>query len=248
MIPAARFAPLGTQEQEILQPECPVYVHCTRRSVERESGTPFLQVRMVNRADRPVGTVYLRIEGLDASGQVRYTLRELALTGLHAAPRAVFGEERMLVLPAQEAVSVRVLVERVVFADGTLWRRLPEHRLTTLAESGWRRCVCSMPNPPQSASCLLCGRPLAPPQRELPQETPQEAPQELLPVWQPEPVWERPAPIVRDFTPAYPQELYEEAEERAAPRVLVVLLCIFGGAAVLAAAAFLTFCLLNYLK
>lgn len=248
MIPAARFAPLGTQEQEILQPECPVYVHCTRRSVERESGTPFLQVRMVNRADRPVGTVYLRIEGLDASGQVRYTLRELALTGLHAAPRAVFGEERMLVLPAQEAVSVRVLVERVVFADGAIWRRLPEQRLTTLAESGWRRCVCSMPNPPQSASCLLCGRPLVPPQRELPRETPQEAPQELLPVWQPEPVRERPAPIVRDFTPAYPQKLYEEAEERAAPRVLVVLLCIFGGAAVLAAAAFLTFCLLNYLK
>ena len=181
MIPAARFAPLGTQEQEILQPECPVYVHCTRRSIERESGTPFLQVRMVNRADRPVGTVYLRIEGLDASGQVRYTLRELALTGLHAAPRAVFGEERMLVLPAQEAVSVRVLVERVVFADGTLWRRAPEHRLTTLAESGWRRCVCSMPNPPQSASCLLCGRPLVPPQRELPRETPQETPEHTSP-------------------------------------------------------------------
>ena len=244
MIPAARFAPLGTQEQEILQPECPVYVHCTRRSVERESGTPFLQVRMVNRADRPVGTVYLRIEGLDASGQVRYTLRELALTGLHAAPRAVFGEERMLVLPAQEAASVRVLVERVVFEGGTLWRRLPEHRLTTLAESGWRRCACSMPNPPESARCLLCGRPLAPPQRELPPE----APQEVFPVWEPEPAPMRPAPIVRDFTPTYPEELYEAAEERSAPRVLVVLLCIFGGAAVLAAAAFLTFCLLKYLK
>ena len=145
----------------------------------------------------------------------------------------------MLVLPAQEAASVRVLVERVVFADGTLWRRLPEHQLTTLAESGWRRCACSRPNPPESARCLLCGRPLAPPR-----ETPQEAPREVLPVWEPEPVRERPAPIVRDFTPAYPPELYEAAEERSAPRVLVVLLCIFGGAAVLAAAAFLTFCLL----
>lgn len=243
MIPAARFTLLGTQEQEILQPECPVYVHCTRRSVERESGTPFLQVRMVNRADRPVGTVYLLVEGLDALGQVRYTLRELALTGLHARPRAVFGEERMLVLPAQEAASVRVLVERVVFEGGTLWRRLPEHRLTTLAESGWRRCACSMPNPPERERCLLCGRPLAPPQ-----ETPQEAPREVLPVWEPEPVRERPAPIVRDFTPTYPEELYDEAEKRSAPRVLVVLLCIFGGAAVLAAAAFLTFCLLKYLK
>ena len=149
----------------------------------------------------------------------------------------------MLVLPAQEAASVRVLVERVVFEGGTLWRRLPEHRLTTLAESGWRRCACSMPNPPERGRCLLCGRPLAPPQ-----ETPQEAPREVLPVWEPEPVRERPAPIVRDFTPAYPPELCEEAEERSAPRVLVVLLCIFGGAAVLAAAAFLTFCLLRYLK
>lgn len=243
MIPAGRFTLLGTQEQTVLQPECPVYVHCTRRSIERESGTPFLQVRMVNRADRPVGTVYLLVEGLDALGQVRYTLRELALTGLHARPRAVFGEERMLVLPAQEAVSVRVLVERVVFEGGTLWRRLPEHRLTTLAESGWRRCACSMPNPPERERCLLCGRPLAPPR-----ETPQEAPREVLPVWEPEPVRERPAPIVRDFTPTYPEELYDEAEERSAPRVLVVLLCIFGGAAVLAAAAFLTFCLLKYLK
>ena len=186
MIPAGRFTLLGTQEQNVLQPECPVYVHCTRRSIERESGTPFLQVRMVNRADRPVGTVYLLVEGLDALGQVRYTLRELALTGLHARPRAVFGEERMLVLPAQEAASVRVLVERVVFEGGTLWRRLPEHRLTTLAESGWRRCACSMPNPPERGRCLLCGRPLAPPQ-----ETPQEAPREVLPVWEPEPVREQ---------------------------------------------------------
>lgn len=237
MIPTDRFARLETQEQDVLQPDCPVYVHCTRRSVDRASGAVFLQVRMVNCSERRIGTVYLRVEGMDFGGRVCYTVRELPLADCAAAPHAVFGEERMLVLPRKEAATLRVTVERVIFEDGGLWRRCPGQMLVTPQEAGWRRCACSMPNPPQRERCLLCGQPLAAEECEmLPADSGQMQTQE-----------ERPAPIMRDFIPYSPDALYEEEpSERSAPRILVVLLCIFGIAAVLSAIAFLTFCLLRF--
>lgn len=241
MIPSARFTCLEAQRQTLLQPGCPVYVHCTRRSVERDSGTVLLQVRMVNCGEREIRTVYLRVEGLNFCGQMCYQVRELPLVDCAAAPRAVFGEERLLVLPRTEVASLRITVERVVFADGTLWRRKADARPFTVAEAGWTSCGCGMPNPPRSERCLLCGRTLASAQEPLPAQS-------LPPVGlQTAVASERPAPIVRHFTPSYWGGTEEFTQpESEAPRWLTVLLYIFGAAAILAAVAFLVFCLILF--
>lgn len=235
MIPTDRFVPLAVQRQAVFQPECPVYVHCTRRSVERDSGAVFLQVRMVNCGVHEIRTVFLCVEGLDAFGKTRYRVQDLPVANCAAAPYGIFGEERMLVLPRAEVESLRVTVERVVFADGTRWHRLPPHRLCTPREAGYTECTCGLPNPPQRERCLLCGSELwsAAPARLA--EVPDAA------------VFDRPAPVVRNFTPDF--SIFGGEEEQGTqetPRWALVLLYIFGGAAILAATAFLTFCLMRY--
>ncbi len=238
MIPAERFALLDMQRQTLLQPDCPVYVHCTRRSVARDSGDVFLQVRMVNCAEREISTVFLCVEGLDFCGQVCYQVRELPIADCAAAPHRVFGENRLLVLPQTKIASLQVTVERVIFADGTRWRRQPEQRLCSAGEAGRFVCACGLPNPPQRERCLLCGRTLV---REALSE------EALAPPAQP--ALERPAPIVRDFTPhaVWGEDSFEEEDARM-PRWQIAVLCAFGGAAILAAIAFLAFCLMRYGK
>lgn len=231
MIPAERFALLDTQRQSLFQPDCPVYVHCTRRSVARDSGDVFLQVRMVNCAEREISTVFLCVEGLDSCGQVCYQVRELPIADCAAAPHRVFGENHLLVLPRTKIASLRVTVERVIFADGTRWRRQPEHRLCSAQEAGRIVCACGLPNPPQRERCLLCERPLVP-VRETNAEEPT--------------AFKRPAPIVRDFTPrAMLEEDSFEKEEARMPRWQVVVLCLFRVAAIAAVTAFLVFCLMR---
>ena len=235
MIPTDRFLTLAPQRQFVFQPESPVYVHCTRRSIERDSGAVFLQVRMVNCGQREISTVFLSVEGFDAFGKTVYRVPELPLTNCAAAPCGIFGEDRMLVLPRTEVERLRVSVERAVFADGTRWRRLPSHRLCMPQEVGYLQCSCGFPNPPQRAFCLLCGSKLSAAHCE-----PQES--EMQPL-----AGEKPAPILRSFTPGIVSFAEEEAQDAwETPRWERVLLWIFGGAAILAVIAFVIFCLAQY--
>lgn len=294
--PTERFDQLDVQRQTLLQPDSPVYVYCSRRSIERTSGAILAQVRMVNCSAYEVQTVFLQIEGLNAGGEVQYTLRELPITRCAAAPHQVFGETQLLMLDRTPVSSLRITVERVVFADGLLWRKLPEHTLIEEADSDWKRCSCGMMHPPEQERCILCGAELLPAQEEVPEaptaapteapteiptaapmEAPTEAPteeplqfcinmqEEYLPLAEPggqlspymPPIsyggqtpygwtspFEPPAPVVRERLPLL--ELTKEEDEEDASNWQRILLYIFGTLAVLAAIAFLVFCLLHY--
>lgn len=216
MICTDRLAFQTMQRQTILQPESPVYVHCYRRCTDQKSGTPFVQVRMVNRSDRLICSVFLRIEGVRADGSVAYTLSEVVLADCNALPHSVFGEERLIVLGREAVQGLRITVLRVCFADGMLWRRLPGQMLTTAQEAGWNPCVCTMPNPPKAERCALCGRLLS--VEEIPMETSSFAQEkaENLTAFVP-----KPAPIVRSFEPTLPP--VREKRSTAMRTVLVLL-------------------------
>lgn len=230
MIPTDRFLPLAMQRRQEFQPECPVYVHCSRRSIERESGAVFLQVRLFHCGEREIRTVFLNVEGLDMFGKTCYRICELPMTNCAAKPQSIFGEEHMFALPRTEVECLRVTVERVIFADGTRWRRLPTHRLCTPQEAGSVECACGFPNPPLRERCMACGNVLS-----------ADPPQPLTAAA------EKPAPILRSFTPEIASFAEEEEQDAwETPRWERVLLWIFGGAAILAVIAFVTFCLTQY--
>lgn len=216
MICADRFVLQQTQMQTILQPESPVYVHCYRRCTDQKSGTPFVQVRMVNRSDRLICSVFLRIEGVRADESVAYTLSEIVLADCNAAPHSAFGEERLIVLGKEAVQSLNITVVRVCFADGMLWRRLPGQRLTTAKEARWNSCACMMPNPPKAERCAFCGRLLS--VEEIPMETSSFAQEkaENLTAFVP-----KPAPILRSFEPTIPP--VREKRSTAMRTVLVLL-------------------------
>lgn len=238
-----RFTLLETQRHTLLQPECPIYVHCSRRCVARSTGAVFLQVRMVNCGEREIRTVFLCVEGLNAQGETLYTMRELILPDCGAKPHSVFGERQMLALERTKVCALRITVERVVFTDGMLWRRLPTHRVTTVQEAGWRFCTCGMPNPPERERCGLCRKPLSAPQEgpalvsEAMPEQPLLLPEELTPLFGPQ-ISEQPLPAMEDLSP---EQEDETDEDSGAPNWLIILACILGVGAMLALVGFLLF-------
>ena len=244
VVSANRFLAEDIQLHTLLQPECPVLVYCSRRLTEADTGAVFAQVRMVNRTDCAITTVMLQIEGIHTDGSVRYTLPDLILADCHAAPHSLFGEERMLVLQREAVASLRITVERVAFSDGTSWRKLPEQRLLTAKQAGWRACACGMPNPAENTVCDLCGAELP----EIVEEaviTPLPKTDDVRPEDIRIPDEYPPTQVIREY---YPVTVYEtEEEEPEAPKWLVILLSILGSLALAAAIGFFVYCLFYFM-
>lgn len=230
MVPITHFSFQNEQQHDYIQPECPIYVHCIRQCTHLRSGMPFLQLRMVNRGEHTVKTVSFRVEGLDESGKLCYTLRGLVMGDCNAPAQSVFGEGRLFALQ-QTAQKIRICVEQVIFADGMSWRRRGGQELLEIGKSGWERCSCSMPNAPGIEQCILCGK-------QLPLPVQENGGEETLPLSgeesKPVPVVyrERPAPIVRERV--FVDEQQDEEEEERVPVWLVVLLGILGALALAA--------------
>lgn len=158
MVPTDRFLSRQEQRQELLQPECPVYVHCTRRTTERRSGMELLQLRLVNRSFRTVDSLFFTVEGICGESRVCYTMKGMVMSDCRGAAGSVFGEEHIFILNKTPVDRVLITVEKVSFSDGMLWRRRAGWGLTDLRHAGWERCTCGMPHPVGDESCLLCGR------------------------------------------------------------------------------------------
>ncbi|MBQ3216314.1 MAG: hypothetical protein IJB35_00655 [Oscillospiraceae bacterium] len=230
MVPITHFSFQNEQWHDYIQPECPIYVHRTRQCTHLRSGMPFLQLRMVNRGEHTVKTVSFRVDGLDGSGKVCYTLRGLVMGDCNAPPQSVFGEGRLFALQ-QTAQQIRIRVEQVIFADGMSWRRRGGQEPMEIGKSNWKRCSCAMPNAPGIEQCILCGKqfPL-PAQESTEEETVPLTGKESKPV--PVVYRERPAPIVREKV--FVDEQQNEEEEEQVPLWLVVLLGILGAFALAA--------------
>lgn len=228
------------QKQTDLQPECPVYIHCTRRSVDKRTGAAFLQLRMVNRSDWRIDAVFLRIEGLDRHGKQCFVMPEVIVPQCNARPNTIFGEERLLAIDRAPAARLLVTVERVSFMNGLLWRKGDGQK--PVKSSSWKICTCAMPNPPNAAKCRLCGRSfvaaqpevvfeetpvqVAPAQEESPQVQKSFVPPDFDPY-----EFMRPRPIVRS------QEEIDALEQERPKKTSKSLIILFIILSILAAAS-----------
>lgn len=160
MLGAKVFLRRNMQKPRLLQPDCPVYLHAYTCSVEQQSSAAYVQMRFVNRSEHVVGSLFLRIRGLDADGNESYQLGALPIAACHALPHTAFAEEHVLLLPPKPMQSLQITVETVMFEDGMIWRRMPHHALMTAEEAGWVTCSCGMKNPADAQRCGFCGCPL----------------------------------------------------------------------------------------
>ncbi len=156
-----RFVYYPMHKPEQIQPDCPVYVYGYGLAVQRSSGAAFVQVRLVNRSEEPVNSVFLRISGKTASGEVLYELGYVPLVHCRGGAHRDFGEEQVLFLPQGDVHSLDVRVEDVLFEDGMIWRRQSGHRLLSAEEAGWILCSCGMKNPGEAEYCAYCRRPIS---------------------------------------------------------------------------------------
>lgn len=153
-----KFKYYPMEKPKRIQPESPVYIYAYTLAVQQETGASFVQVRLVNRSDRIVHSVFLRVTGLDAQGKHCYEVRFLPLPGCNAKPHSDFGEDHVLFLPEAGVRSLEIMVEDVLFDDGMIWRKQDKHELLTPEQAGWKSCKCGMKNPGEAESCAFCGK------------------------------------------------------------------------------------------
>ncbi len=148
------------QKPKLLQPDCPVYLHAYVRTVTKQELSACVQMRFINRCEQTVESLFLRVRGIDAQGNTSFEQNDVALTSCHAEPHTVFGEEQPIFLPRRFAEALEITVERVLFEDGMIWRRMPSHLLLRAEDTDWIDCECGMKNPPNAAQCAFCGKPI----------------------------------------------------------------------------------------
>ena len=163
------------QKPRKLQPDCPVRLYSYVCNVEKQSRMHCAQLRFVNCTDRQVDSLFLRVSGMGTDGKPRYTLESVPLAGCRAEAKSVFGEERLIFLPATDIEELEITVEWVLFSDGMIWKRLPEHAFDAPEALGMGQCDCGMWN--ATERCVYCARTVNKP---APQPLVEEEP--LLPV------------------------------------------------------------------
>ena len=178
-----RYTTILSTENLVLQADCPVHakkIQCTKDTL---TGSLFLQVRYVNRCERIVEGLILRVSILEGSGEVA-SIRSLPVSGLRGKPHQCFGDERTIVLP-RCGDAIKVYIEQVSFSDGYLWRAKsgdttisiePPVRICGKAQpcrrSGYWYCSCSMVNPDSRSRCDYCGSEAPQPPQQV--QTPAE--------------------------------------------------------------------------
>ncbi len=243
---AEKFRYFPMRKPGRIQPECPVYLYSYGLAVQRSTGAAFVQLRLVNRWESRVHSVFLHITGKDMAGEELYELRYVPLVDCGGEAHKDFGEEQALFLPEGQVETLDVEIEDVLFEDGMIWRRQMGQQLLTAEEAGWVTCSCGMKNPKEAGTCCYCRKALT----SVPAETSAESQvivfpgmevpvrvEEAAPVPEeeaPQCVEEPPAPVVPvvwdapEIPEAEEQEQGTPAAEEPAPQELTDLLSPLG--------------------
>ena len=175
-----KFVYYPMEKPKLIQPDSPVYVHAYTLAVQPETGASFVQLRMVNRSEHGIHSVFLHVSGLDSLGNTQYEVSFLPVAACHAPAHSDFGEDHLLFLPAKEARYLEICVEDVLFEDGMIWRKQAKDRLMTAEQAGWTECSCGMKNPAHAELCAFCGVQL-PTQEPVAEQKEEELPEEPSP-------------------------------------------------------------------
>lgn len=116
-----RFQICSAAEQNLFSPDSPVWVSRYQLSRDQEERKLLLQVRMVNRSEKTIRQVFLRIRCLDGLDQPVTELELVPMPALTARPGQIFGEDKLTEITPAGTVRVEVFAQRVRFADGSAW-------------------------------------------------------------------------------------------------------------------------------
>ena len=129
-----RFQTISSGAQNLFDPESPVWVSRYRLSLDLESGKRLLQLRMVNRSDKNIRRVFLRIRCYEAATRKATELQMVPLPPVLALPGRAFGDRKLVELTPPGVSFVEAFAQRVEFSDGTVWDETSTQNYLAFAE------------------------------------------------------------------------------------------------------------------
>ena len=129
-----RFQTLSSGTQNLFDPDSPVWVSRYRLSLDLESGKRLLQLRLVNRSDKKISRVFLRIKCFEATTRKATVLELVPMPAVLALPGRAFGERSLVEITPPQTSFVEAFAQRVVFSDGTAWDESSTRNYLAFAE------------------------------------------------------------------------------------------------------------------
>lgn len=103
-------------------PGAPIFLTDLRVAYDYTYNREVLYIRGTNRCRRTLRSVYFDLTCLDDAGDCLGTANGACIRSLSTEPGAVFGEDTPVVIPFAGTCRVELALQKVVFADGTVWR------------------------------------------------------------------------------------------------------------------------------
>lgn len=100
----------------------PVQVQKLQLLLDNELNQEFLVCELLNCSEGVISAAYVDVICYGEGGIILTAVKDAKISEIYALPHAVFGIDSPIKLPVSNAVSVKVTVSKVNFADGEVWR------------------------------------------------------------------------------------------------------------------------------
>ncbi len=115
----------------------PVKIEKSQLLFDNHSNKVILQLKLFNLSDKIIKSVYLDIDCYDDALDFLSSINDCAIQGVDAMPQSHFGEHHPIILESSKTTNVKVIISKVVFVGGSVWRNdekylggdLPEQKI-----------------------------------------------------------------------------------------------------------------------
>ncbi|MBO4419083.1 MAG: hypothetical protein J5789_04595 [Oscillospiraceae bacterium] len=112
---------LSAAQQNLYQPESPVWVGRYQLGLDKHSGKFLLMVQLVNCSSKITRQVFLRVVCFDAERNRLTQLEQIPIWEVPVRPGGSFVADLQIDIPAKETVYAEVYAQRVLFENGDVW-------------------------------------------------------------------------------------------------------------------------------
>lgn len=117
-----RYKIIKTSDHKEWLAGSPLKIEQSRLVWVSQDGKTILQLELFNLSDMTIKSVFLDIDCFNEAAASPVSINDYAILGVNAAPHTHFSEREPVILEPAKTTSVKIIISKVVFADGSLWR------------------------------------------------------------------------------------------------------------------------------
>jgi ankyrin repeat protein len=132
-----RYKIIKTTEHKKWLAGCPVRIEKSQLVFDNHNDKVILQLKLFNLSDKIIKSIFMDIDCFDDALDFLSSIKDFAIQGVDALPQSHFGEHQPIILESSKTTNVKIIISKVVFVGGSVWRNdeknpginLPEQKI-----------------------------------------------------------------------------------------------------------------------